>query len=696
MNQLRVYRWLTIAVLVIMTFTLVTFASLPARFGPPPGAGQEQEPIIHGFDMANLDRTCKPCDDFYKFADGGWLASNPVPAAYPTWGRLSVLAESNSDKLKLILEAASQEKHPRPGGNIQKIGDLYFSGMDEKDVESQGARPLAGEMERIQNMKTLRDLMAEIAHLQAEGISAPFRFGSTSDFKNSSMEIAIAGQGGLGLPDREYYLKDDKHSSDLRDEYLKHLEKMFELLGDDQTKAASEAKTVMSMETALAKASMTRVEMRNPDNIYHVLDSSQLASLTPSFSWQQFFADLGLASVKTVDVAQPEFFKALDQALKSTPLDDWKTYLRWHLIHGTAAFLSSNFVDEDFRFNGTVLQGTKENQPRWRRVVGTTDRSLGEALGQEYVKRYFPPEAKAAALKMVDNLIQALRDDLKTLDWMSDPTRKQALAKLDAITKKIGYPDKWIDYSALKIDRGPYVLNHLRARQFEFNRQIQKIDKPVDRGEWGMTPPTVNAYYNPSRNEIVFPAGILQPPFYDPKVDDALNYGGMGAVIGHEMTHGFDDSGSKFDAKGNLSNWWSPEDLKNFQARAECIVKQFDGYTVQGNLHENGKLVTGESIADLGGLTIAYKAFEKLLEGKPRPDIDGFTPEQRFFLAWAQVWATNQRPEFERLMIMTNPHPLGQFRAYGPLTNIPEFAAAFHCQEGSAMVRPSGERCRIW
>ncbi|HEY6333726.1 MAG TPA: M13 family metallopeptidase [Blastocatellia bacterium] len=696
MLKVRVSHRLLCAILPVLIISIIASAgfSVPARLTSPDD--QEHEPLNHGFDLANLDRSCKPCDDFNKFADGGWKATHPIPAAYPAWGSLNALSEQNNEKLRGILQAASQNSRAPKGGNIQKIGDFYYSGMDEKSIESEGIKPLAPEFERIAGLKSPRDLRMEIVHLQQEGVAVPFRFSSDPDFKDSSTQIAVAGQGGLGLPDRDYYLKTDPTSEHIREEYDKHMAKMFELLGDDTSRAEAETRTVVSIETGLAKASMTRVQMRDPDATYHKLDLEQLKMLTPDFSWPEYFTDLGLTGVKDVDIAQPDFFKEVDHDLTAIPLDDWKTYFRWHLIAATAPFLDSKFVDEDFNFSGKVLTGTQEIQPRWRRVVGATDRALGEALGQEYVKEYFPPAAKAAALRMVNNLIQALHDDLETLDWMSEPTRKQALAKLDAITKKIGYPDKWIDYSALKIDRGPYVLNSLRAREFDFNRRIRRIDKPTDRGEWGMTPPTVNAYYNPTRNEIVFPAGILQPPFYDPQADDAMNYGGIGSVIGHEMTHGFDDSGSKFDAKGNLKNWWSPEDLKNFQARAECVVNQFDGYTVQGDLHENGKLVAGESIADLGGVTIAYRALEKALAGKPKKEIDGFTPEQRFFLAWAQVWAMNTRPEFERLRLNTDPHPLAQFRVDGPLSNLPEFAAAFGCKAGDPMIRPPAQQCRIW
>ncbi|PYV29290.1 MAG: hypothetical protein DMG22_23380 [Acidobacteria bacterium] len=436
---------------------------------------------------------------------------------------------------------------------------------------------------------------------------------------------------------------------------------------------------------------------RKPCAKSNKMDLAKLQALTPNFSWERFFHEVGFPEISTVDVGQPDFLAEVNRELASVPLDDWKTYLRWHLVDDAAPSLSSKFVQENFEFKGRTLQGTKEILPRWKRCVAATDRQLGFALGKIYVEQYFPPEAKARADQMVHNLIAALHDDLSTLPWMGPETRKAALAKLDAFTPKIGYPDKWRDYSAFKVDRGPYVLNALRGDQFEFNRDLKKIGKPVDRTEWGMTPPTVNAYYNAEKNEIVFPAGILQPPFFNAQADDALNYGGIGAVIGHEMTHGFDDEGRKFDAQGNLKNWWTPEDLKNFNQRAACVEKQFDGYVVEGDIHENGKLVLGESIADLGGLTIAYKAFEKSLEGKSRPgSIDGFTPEQRLFLSWARVWAANDRPEFERLMVNLNPHALDRFRAIAAPSNMPAFAKAFDCKHGDAMVRPDDQTCEIW
>jgi putative endopeptidase len=680
--RLRILLGVTMLVALVSVQLLVAFAN--------------QESTVHGFDPANLDRSCKPCDDFFKFANGGWLARNPIPAAHPGWGNFNKLQEQNQEKLHEILEEAAKNTKAARGSNLQKIGDFYASGMETANIEAEGVKPLAAELSRIEKINDVAALQAAIAHLQGLGVRAPFGIGARQDFKNSTQVIAQIGEAGLGLPDRDYYLKDDAKSKQVRDAYAAHVQNMFALLGEDAERAAADAKVVMSIETRLAQAHLTRVQRRQPESVYHKMEVAQLNEVTPNFSWPAYFKGINHPEITTVNVDHPEFFKEVNKALTDISLADWKTYLRWHLINVAAPYLSSKFEQEDFNLN-KVLTGTQEMLPRWQRVVQTTDRALGEALGQIYVQRTFTPQAKARALEMVGNLIAALQSDLKTLAWMSETTRQRAAAKLEAFAKKIGYPDKWRDYTALTIDRGPYVLNVLRANQFAFNYNLSRIGKPVDRTQWGMTPPTVNAYYNSSMNEIVFPAGIMQPPFFDPLADDAINYGGMGAVIGHEMTHGFDDQGAKFDASGNLANWWTEEDLKNFQQRTECIVNQFSSYEIEPGLHGNGKLVAGESIADLGGLTLAYAALKKSLEGKPRPkEIDGFTPEQRFFLGWAQIWAGNQRPEYARLLTQTNPHPLGRFRVNGPLSNMPEFADAFHCKAGDPMVRPPSERCQIW
>ena len=665
-----------------------------ARVDVRAAARAADSPGYWGFDTANLDKTCKPCDDFFQFAMGGWMKSNPIPPEYSTWGSFTVLADKNQQALRQILEAA--EKSDAPSGSSQrKVGDFYASCMDTAAIEAAGTKPIDATLQRVAETKDARELQTLAARLQQQGIAVMFRFTSNQDAKDSTQVIATALQGGLGLPERDYYLRDDEKSKKMRDDYAKHVAKMFELLGDSQEKAGTEATTVLNLETSLAKASMSNVDLRDPNKTYHRMKIAEVQSLTPDFYWESYLKTAGHPDVNEMNVAQPEFFKALDAQLTATPLEDWKTYFRWHVVESAAPALPEKFVNEDFDFRGHVLTGAKQIQPLWKRCVQATDRNLGEALGQVYVQKYFPPEAKAHALEMVHNLIAALRDDLKTLPWMGPETRSQASAKLEAFAVKIGYPDKWRDYSALKVDRSSYLQNLQRGAEFEFQRRLNKIGKPVDRTEWGMTPPTVNAYNNSSMNEIVFPAGIMQPPFYDPKADDAVNYGGMGAVIGHEITHGFDDHGSQFDGHGNLKNWWLPDDQKNFKERAQCVSDQFDGYVVDGDLHENGKLVLGESIADLGGLTTSYAAYEKSLEGKPRPpEKDGFTPEQQFFLGWAQVWGANERLEYARLMANTNPHPLPRFRGNGPLSNMAEFARAFRCNKGDAMVREKA--CKIW
>jgi putative endopeptidase len=658
-----------------------------------PADGQD---VIHGLDPGDMDTTANPCQDFYQFATGGWRAKNPIPAAYPSWGVGSKLANHNQEVLRGILENAAKNTAAPAGSTEQKIGDYYATCMNEEAIEAAGIAPLAPEMERIAKITSLRELQAESARMQSMGSGALFGFGSTQDFKDSSSVIGEAAQGGLGLPDRDYYTKDDDHSKELREKYVQHISKLLGLAGDSSDAAMAEAKTIMAIETSLAQASMTRVDRRNPDNTYHKMDRAGLKALTSNFNWDGYLTDIGYPNVQSVNVGQPEFFKAMDKQLAAVPLADWKTYLRWHLVHWAAPSLSAPFVEENFNFYGKTLTGTKEILPRWKRCVQSTDRQLGEALGQVYVKENFPPEAKARALDMVHHLVAALHADIQSLDWMSPATKTQAQGKLDAIQLKIGYPDKWRDYSTYQVDRVSYVGNLQRGRQFEFNRQLSQIGKPLDRTEWGMTPPTVNAYYNSSMNEIVFPAGILQPPFFDASAPDAVNYGAMGAVIGHEMTHGFDDEGSRFDAQGNLRDWWTAEDKKNFDERGDCIAKQFSSYTLEGGQHENGKLVEGESIADLGGLTIAYKALQAALAAHRQGSVGGFTPDQQFFLAWAHGWSSNERPEYVTMRLTVDPHAINRYRAIGPVSNMPEFQKAFGCKPDDSMMRPVADRCRIW
>ena len=650
-------------------------------------------PDIHGINPADMDPSVAACQDFNIYGNGGWLKANPIPADQSYWGSFTILEEQNRESLHKVLEKVSKASNAA-GSDDQKIGDYYATCMDEAAVEAQGITPLKGELAAIDKIASVAALQAEIARLQLIGVDAVFQFGSDQDRRDASEVIVGAYQGGLGLPDRDYYTKTDDESKKTRDQYLAHMTKMFTLAGADAATAAADAKAVMAFETRLAEASMTNVERRDPDKTYNRKTLAELAALTPNFSWTAYLKDLGTPPVGAVNVGMPVYFQAFNKELTATPLPVWKTYLRWHLIHAAAPSLSKKFVDEDFDFYGKTLQGTPENEVRWKRCVSSTDNAIGFALGKAYVRDYFPPEAKARADAMVKNLIAALRADLTTLPWMGEATRKAALAKLDAFDPKIGYPDKWRDYSALKIDRGPYILNLQRANEFEYKRDLTKVGKPVDKTEWGMTPPTVNAYYNPQKNEIVFPAGILQPPFFDAKADDAVNYGAMGAVIGHEMTHGFDDQGRKFDAQGNMREWWTPEDLKNYNERAKCVEDQYDSYVYDGQ-HVTGKLVLGEAIADLGGLGIAYRAYQSTLAGKPAPaPIDNLSGDQRFYLAWARVWAANIRPELSKLLMNTNPHPLSQFRAIGPPSTLPAFAKAFGCKPGDPMVRK--DLCQIW
>jgi predicted metalloendopeptidase len=661
-------------------------AKPPVEKNPPP------------LDPKNMDTSIKPQDDFYLFANGGWIKRNPIPPEFSRWGSFNALAEHNNDALHEIAEKASAAK---PAGekatDLQKVGDFYASGMDEKTVDAARVTPLADEFKRIDTLKDRGDVLKEIAHLHAIGMTGLFRFSSNQDAKNSTMVIAHATQGGLGLPDRDYYTKEDAASQKIRDQYVEHMTKMFTLLGEAADQASEHAKKVMAIETALAKPARTRVQLRDPQKNYNKMKAAELQALTPAWTWADYFKEIKLTEPGDINVGQPEFFKAADQVFASTSLDDWKVYLRWHLLHGVAATLSKDFVEEDFNFYTKTLTGAPQMKPRWKRVVAKTDEELGESLGKLYVADYFPPEAKARALEMVNNLKEALADRIKTLDWMDEPTKQEALKKLAAFTVKIGYPDKWRDYSPLKVDRGPYAQNVLRGEIFEKNRQLQKIGKPVDRLEWGMTPPTVNAYYNPNRNEIVFPAGILQPPFFDPKADDAVNYGGIGAVIGHEMTHGFDDRGRQYDAVGNLRDWWTPESAKAYVDRSKAIVAQYAGYEPLPGLHINGELTQGENIADIGGVKIAYMALQKAIAKKgPQRKIDGFTPEQRFFLGFAQIWRNNQRDEDLKLRLNTDPHSPGRFRTIGPLSNFVEFQKAFEIPDGSPMIRPADQRVNIW
>jgi putative endopeptidase len=651
-------------------------------------------------DPTNFDSSVKPADDFFLYASGGWIKRTEIPPEYSRWGAFNELIERNNDALHTIAEqAANTSVDPKLAPETQKVGDYYASGMDEQTIEATRTQPLDEEFKKIAAMKDRQDVLKEIAHLHGIGANAFFNFGSGQDAKDSTRNIAHALQGGLGLPDRDYYTKTDDASKKLRDQYVDHVAKMLTLLGDPATAAADEAKKILALETKLAEASRTRVQLRDPQKNYNRMPVKELQTLTPDWNWSDYFKNLGLLEPGDVNVHQPEFFKAADALFKSASLEDWKAYLRWNLINDSATALSKDFVDEDFSFNQRILHGTQQIKPRWKRVVAAEDGEIGEALGKLYVGFYFPPKAKARALELIGNLKAALAERIKTLEWMDEPTKNEALKKLAAMGIKIGYPDKWLDYSLLQVDRGPFVLNGMRAAEFAAKRDFNKIGKPVDRTDWGMTPPTVNAYYNPLMNEIVFPAGILQPPFFYADADDAINYGGIGAVIGHEMTHGFDDQGRQYDEVGNLRDWWSPKSAAEFKKRAQAIIQQFNEYEPLPGLHVNGELTQGENIADLGGVKLAYAALEKALDKNPgsrTQKLDGFTPEQRFFLSFAAIWRSKQRDEDLKLRLTTDPHSPARYRVDGPLSNLAEFQKAFGVPDGSKMVRATDKRVNIW
>jgi len=672
------------------------FCVFNVRAATQPQTEQNPPPI----DPKNMDTSVKPGDDFFRYANGAWVKRTEIPPEYSRWGAFNELIEHNNDALHAIAEQASTTSvDPKLAPETQKVGDYYAGGMDEKTIEAQRTQPLEEEFKRIDGIKDRADLLAEIAHLHTIGIEAFFGFGAGQDSKDSSRDIAQAVQGGLGMPDRDYYTKQDADMKEKRQKYVAHVTKMLTLLGEPAEKAAEDAKKIMALETKLAEASRTRVQLRDPIKNYNKMGAQQLQDLTPDWNWSDYFKTIDLVAPGDINVRQPEFFKAANDLFKATSMEDWKAYLRWHLIDATAPHLSKDFVDENFNFNERVLRGTEQIKPRWKRVIMSEDGDIGEALGKLYVAFYFPPEAKARALELVNNLKEALADRIKTLEWMDEPTKQEALKKLAAFTVKIGYPDKWLDYSLLQIDRGPFVLNAMRAAQFEADRDIKKIGKPVDRTDWGMTPPTVNAYYNSNMNEIVFPAGILQPPFFYANADDAVNYGAIGAVIGHEMTHGFDDQGRQFDAKGNLRDWWTPKSAAEFKKRSGAIVQQYNEYQPLPGLHVNGELTQGENIADIGGVKLAYAALQKALDKHPEErnkKIDGFTPEQRFFLSFAAIWRQKVRDEDQKLRLTTDPHSPGQFRVNGPLSDLPEFQKAFNVPDGSPMVRAADKRVNIW
>jgi len=679
---------------IVSAFIFVAFPLATALAVAQPGLAQTARGPAEAsaVALASLDRTADPCVDFYQFACGGWMANHPVPADRSSWATFDELQERNDATLRTILEAAAAT----PAADTRRIGDYYASCMDERGIDAKGVMPLQSELDRIASLSSRTGLPALLAILHPIGVPAFFGVGSAPDIDDADVSMAIVGGGGLGLPDRDYYFRDDAKSVELRRQYGEHIDRMLQLAGGPPDPASGPA-SVLSVETALATPQLDVVARRDPANVNHKMTLDELQALTPGFNWRLYFSAIGAPPFTMVNVTQPQYLTALDGLWSTLPMADIRTYLRWQLLRANAAFLPSTFVNENFRFYGTILRGTPELRPRWKRCVEFTDADLGEALGKAYVARAFGGQAKANTLAMVTAIETALQQDIDTLAWMTDDTRKQAIGKLRAVAHKIGYPDTWRDYSRLSIMRGDALGNSQRTNTFDFRRAIGKIGTPVDRSEWSMTPPTVNAYYNPTENNINFPAGILQPPFYYGGGDRPTNFGAAGAVVGHELTHGFDDQGRKYDAKGNLHDWWNADDAKNFESRAQCLVDEYNGFTAVDDVKVNGKLTLGENTADNGGLRLALAAYMATAATAPAgPDRvrEGFTPEQRLFIGFGQIWCENARPEAVRLRVQTNPHSPGRFRTNGAVSNMPEFAAAFSCKPDAPMVRANA--CRVW
>jgi putative endopeptidase len=652
-------------------------------------------PYTPSLDVPSMDRSADPCVDFYQHSCGGWMKTNPIPPDQARWSVYDKLEDENRQFLWGLLEDAAKAG-PGATPSEHKIGDYFASCMDEAAIETAGKAPLAPELAEIDGLGSKHDLAAYLGreHLTLFGSGLAFGFGSNQDFGDSTQVIAFASAGGLGLPDRDYYTRTDPKSEEIRTAYLAHVARMLELLGEPAAAATAHASTVMAMETTLARASLTRVERRDPYKLFHKLDRAQLRALTPGFDWDAYFHQQGLDTVKVTNVTEPEFYKALDHLIASESLDAWKTYLRWHVVHARAPYLSKRFVEANFDFYRHTLRGVDQDQPRWKKCVQWVDRDLGEALGQVFVARTFSPETKAKTVQMTKLVEQAMADEIHALPWMSETTKQAALEKLGKVVNKVGYPDVWRDYSALAISRDDFLGNVTRSTVFESKRQLAKIGKPVDRDEWGMTPPTVNAYYNPQMNDINFPAGVLQPPLYDPRMDDAPNYGNTGSTIGHELTHGFDDEGRQFDAQGNLKDWWTKQDAAGFDQRLECVRDQYAQYVVVDDIKINSKLTSGEDVADLGGTLLAYLAWKKATAGQQLEPRDGFAPDQRFFIGFAQWACENDRPEDLRANALTDPHSPDRYRVNGVVANLAEFGRAFSCKAGQPMVRE--RTCKIW
>lgn len=645
-------------------------------------------------DPANMDASVKPGDNFYLYANGNWLKNNPVPASKTRWGSFDVLRQTSLDRLKLLCEDAA--KNTSKNALYQRVGDLYAAAMDSAAIEQLGYTPIKNELQRLGGLTTQEQVLNEIATLRARGIGGLlYGFFVGQDDKNVNAYIPQLNQGGTSLPDRDYYLKNDARSQNIRTEYVKYITDMFKLVGDDATLAQQKAQNILNLETALAKAQLSRVELRDPIKTYNKFSVDDFSKQTSGLDWKALLAAMKVSSADSILCNNPSFFKTINSLLTAVPVDVWKAYLQWAVIKNTAAYLSSDFVNRQFQFN-QVLTGQKQITPRWQRMSAMVDGNLGELLGQLYVEKYFNDAAKQRMLVLVKNVQQTLLERINRLDWMSDSTKQQAGIKLNAIINKIGFPDKWETYTGVVINRNDLLASLRSINEWAYNDMVNRMGKPVDKTKWGMTPPTINAYYNPANNEVAFPAGILQFPFFDDKADDAINYGGIAAAIGHELTHGFDDEGRQYAADGNLKDWWTAEDAKKFTERADKVVAQYNAFTVNDTLHVNGKLTLGENLADLGGLNIAYEAFKKTEEGKSNKKIDGFTPDQRFFLSWAQVWRSTILPDFAAQLVVVDPHSPGMYRCNGPVSNIDAWYAAFNVQPGDKMYKPEAERIKVW
>ncbi len=657
---------------------------------------KQEKTMTKALDPANMDLNIKPGDDFFRFVNGNWIKNNPVPPEYSSYGAFTVLYEENEKMLQTLVKEVSADKEAAEGSISQKIRDFYNSGMDTMRIEELGITVLQPEFDEINNLQSATDISRHIAVMQQKGLSPLFYLFTAADQSDSKWNIANFWQGGLGLPDVTYYTDESERMQQIREDYKTHITKMFLLKGDDESAATKTAETILAMETDLAKVSKTRMETRIAEENFHKMSLNDLKVLAPGFDWDAYFTTLGLPDPGELNVSQTEFMKGMSELIAKYPVEDWRTYLTWHLLDGSANYLSDAFVQQNFDFFGKTLSGSEVLRPRWKRVLATTSGGLGEGLGQIYVERYFPPESKERMVKLVENLRLAFAGRIKKLDWMTDETKEKALAKLEAITVKIGYPDKWKDYSTLNIVPDNYLLNVQNARAFEFKRDFAKIGKKVDKTEWGMTPQTVNAYYNPTNNEIVFPAGILQPPFFNKDADDAVNYGAIGVVIGHEMTHGFDDQGRKYDKDGNMNEWWTDEDAERFMAKAAILAKQYDDYTMLDSLHINGNLTMGENIADMGGLNISYDAFLMALNGAQPEMIDGYSADQRFFMAYAQVWRQNVRDKALMRQLKEDVHSPGEARVNIPPFNMDIFLDAFGISPDDKLYIPKEKRAYIW